>query len=119
MGEAQFGSKEYSKSYFPKHVKKCMNVEATQTQAAEPTVYVSATYRCTRCNQIRAKTDKSRHDKVCQQVRESPSGEKPCDDDDDDDDDDDADGRLETTSAYCLKTTRLITRMGNDISMSN
>ena len=56
---------EYSKSYFPKHVKKCMNVETTQTQEAAPTVYRGETYRCTRCNQIRAKTNKSRHDKVC------------------------------------------------------
>ena len=57
--------REYSKSYFSKHVKKCMNVETTQTQPEEPRVYVGGTYRCLRCNQIRAKTNKARHDKVC------------------------------------------------------
>ena len=57
--------REYSKSYFSKHVKKCMNVETTQTQPEEPRVYVGGMYRCLRCNQIRAKTNKARHDKVC------------------------------------------------------
>ena len=55
---------EYKKSYFTKHFKRCTGRDFTPT-AVEARVYVGEQYICDGCGRSQAKTNRSRHSRVC------------------------------------------------------
>ena len=57
--------KEYSKSYFSKHYRKCNAAEASERPTVEATTYKSEMAPCPDCGILKAKTNMSRHRKVC------------------------------------------------------